>query len=127
MNFIIPNITATDQFFNIQSSYVGSKTLGWSNPIGTGNTYTTAVSFSSGVSTTPLNTTIRTPQTTTLTVKQSTSYGYPSSTFIINNPIITVGAPVLQTMPTLTASDVPQTVILDTSITNDYFYVDDQK
>ncbi len=125
-SFVIPSIYATDQFFNVQPTYLGAKTLTWAWPIWT-NTYTTAVTFASGVSSTTLNTTIKTAQTTALAVRQSTSYGYTWSTFIVSNAVISIGSPTSQTMPSVTSSTSSQNVSLTPSWAGNYFYVDDQK
>ena len=55
--FVIPKITAADQFYNIVVSYTWAKTLSYTWPGGV-PTYTTAVTFSGGQSTTTLNTTL---------------------------------------------------------------------
>lgn len=126
VSFIIPSVTAVDQFINRQPSYVWAKTLNRVWPVGT-NTYTTAVTFAAGVSTTALTTTIRSAQTTALIVKETTLYGYTGSTFIVSNPIISIGSPSSQTISSISASTSPQTVILTPSAWGDYFFVDDQK
>ena len=82
VNFVLPSITATDAYFNVISSYAGTKTLGYSGPSG-GASYTTSVSFSNGQSTTALVTSIATAQTTTLTVTDGTIAGPASSPFTV--------------------------------------------
>ena len=78
--FTISYITATDAYFNTVTTYTGSKTLAYSGPGGSPS-YTTSVSFTSGQSTTTLLTTLVTAETTRITVKDTGSYGYPSSYF----------------------------------------------
>jgi len=56
VQFTITSITATDNYFNVITSYAGTKTLAYSGPAGS-PTYTTSVDFTSGVSTTTLLTT----------------------------------------------------------------------
>lgn len=57
ISFVIPKITAIDQFYNIADNYSGFKTLNYTGPGGT-PTYTTGVNFSTGQSTTTLTTTL---------------------------------------------------------------------
>lgn len=82
ISFTITKITATDQFLNIVTTYSGAKTLSYSGPGGTPS-YTTAVSFTSGQSTTALTTTLRKAETTAITVSNGTVTGQPSSTLTI--------------------------------------------
>jgi len=82
-SFNISKLTATDQFFNVVTSYSGAKTISYTGP-GTNAgfsapTYTTAVSFASGVSTTTLATTLRKAETTTITASDGTTTGPASS------------------------------------------------
>ncbi|MHB1050004.1 MAG: beta strand repeat-containing protein [Bacteroidota bacterium] len=82
--FTITAIRATDQFFNVVTTYTGTKTLSYSGPGGISSTYTTSVDFTSGVSTTTLNTTLTRAQTTTITVTDGGQYGYASSNVTVN-------------------------------------------
>ena len=60
--FTIKNLVATDRFFNVVPGFTGAKTITYSGPAatvcGTTASYTTAVSFLNGVSTTSLTTTL---------------------------------------------------------------------
>ncbi|MEX2117371.1 MAG: hypothetical protein WEB37_10825, partial [Bacteroidota bacterium] len=82
-SFTITSITATDQFFNIVTSYGGAKTLSYSGPGGT-PAYTTAVSFTNGASTTTLTTTLRKAEATTITVTEGAVSGPASSSLTVN-------------------------------------------
>lgn len=84
ISFIISKLTATDQFFNIITSYAGGKTISYSGPAGS-PTYTTGVSFTSGQSTTTLTTTLTKAETTTITASDGT-YGGPASSSLLVNP-----------------------------------------
>jgi hypothetical protein len=61
-SFNITQIAATDTFFNVTTGYSGSRTLAYSGPANapdsTPPSYTTAVSFTNGLSTTTLATTL---------------------------------------------------------------------
>ncbi len=85
-SFNIVSITATDAYFNIVTSYSGAKTIAYSGPGSGLNTpsYTTAVSFTNGQSTTILSTTLTKAETTTLTATDGGSYGNASSSLIVN-------------------------------------------
>lgn len=83
-SFNISSITATDQYFNVVTSYSGAKTLAYSGPAGSASTYTTNVSFTSGVSTTPLATTLTRAEAATVTVTEGGSYGYASSSLTVD-------------------------------------------
>ncbi|MCB9252632.1 MAG: T9SS type A sorting domain-containing protein [Flavobacteriales bacterium] len=86
-SFVI-QLHATDQYYNIKTNYDGNKNLNYSGP-GTGSsspTYTTAVNFNNGVSTTTLNTTLTKAETTTITAKEGSSYGKSSSSLTVVNP-----------------------------------------
>ncbi len=83
-SFNISSITATDQYLNLVSSYAGAKTLAYSGPGGSASTYTTAVNFTAGVSTTTLATTLTRAQNTTITVTDGGSFGYASSSLTVN-------------------------------------------
>lgn len=80
--FNITAITAVDRFFNVITTYSGSKALLYSGPTGT-NVYTSPVSFTSGQSTTALTTTISTAQTTSITVSDGIVAGPASSSFVV--------------------------------------------
>ncbi|HYT74506.1 MAG TPA: hypothetical protein VEL79_07150, partial [Vicinamibacterales bacterium] len=80
--FAIPSITAADQFFNVVTSYAGAKTLSYSGPTAPAS-YTTAVSFTNGVSTTALNTTLNKAETTSITVSDGAASGPASSSFVV--------------------------------------------
>lgn len=82
--FNITSITAADQHLNVVTTYSGVKTLAYSGPTGSGNSYTTSVSFTSGVSTTTLATTLTKAEATTITVTESGLYGLASSSLTIN-------------------------------------------
>jgi phosphotransferase system IIA component len=86
--FNISNLRATDQFFNVVTSYTGAKTISYSGPGSNAGfaapSYTTAVSFTSGVSTTTLATTLRKAETTTITASDGTTTGPASSTLTVN-------------------------------------------
>ena len=81
--FNIPKITATDQFFNIITSYSGAKTISYSGPGGS-PTYTSSVSFTLGVSTTTLATNLLKAETTTITASDGTTTGPASSGLTVN-------------------------------------------
>ena len=86
VQFTITKISATDDYFNVITSYSGAKTLAYSGPSSSmgAPSYTTSVSFTNGQSTTTLNTILYTPETTTITVTDGGSYGYASSSLTIN-------------------------------------------
>ena len=91
VNFVLPSITATDAYFNVISSYAGTKTLSYSGPSGSAS-YTTSVSFSNGQSTTALVTSIATAQTTTLTVTDGSTAGPASSPFTVTPSVSSFNA-----------------------------------
>ena len=81
--FVIPKITAADQFYNIVTSYAWAKTISYTWPWWT-PTYTTGVSFTAGQSTTILNTTLTQAKTgITITVSDGTISWPASSTFTV--------------------------------------------
>jgi len=87
-SFNISNLRATDQFFNVVTTYSGAKTISYTGP-GTNSgfaapSYTTAVSFTGGVSTTTLVTTLRKAETTTITASDGTTSGPASSSLTVN-------------------------------------------
>jgi hypothetical protein len=86
--FNISSITATDQFFNVVTTYSGAKTISYTGPGSNAGfpvpSYTTAVTFAAGVSTTTLATTLRRAETTTITASDGTTTGPVSSSFTVN-------------------------------------------
>jgi hypothetical protein len=90
--FTIPSITATDSYFNVITGYSGAKTLAYSGPSGS-PAYTTAVSFTSGVSTTPLLTTLPTAETTNITVTDGGQYGYASASLTVDPAAVLTPTP----------------------------------
>ena len=91
-SFTITKISATDDYFNVNTGYSGSKTLAYSGPANAPNSqapsYTTSVSFTSGQSTTTLTTILYNAETTTITVTDSGSYGYASSSVTVGTGIL---------------------------------------
>jgi len=88
IQFQLAKLTAVDQFKNIITSYNWAKTISYTGIVGT---YTTAVSFTSGQSTTTLNTTLRQTWTwLTLTATDGTLTGLVSSPFdvTVNTPTL---------------------------------------
>ena len=83
-SFNIVSLTATDQYYNIVTTYSGAKTIAYSGHGGSLSTYTTSVSFSAGVSTTTLSTTLTKAENTTITATDGGSYGYASSVLTVN-------------------------------------------
>ncbi|MGL2966866.1 beta strand repeat-containing protein [Flavobacterium sp. XGLA_31] len=95
-SFNISNLRAIDQFYNVVTSYTGAKTIAYSGPgtsSGGSPTYTTSVTFASGVSTTTLATSLRKAETTTITATQGGSFGLASSSFVVNAKALTVSSP----------------------------------
>lgn len=85
-SFNIAKLTATDQFYNIVTTFTGSKTISYSGP-GTGSvapSYTTTVSFTNGQSTTTLATTLTKAETTTITATNASTSGPASSSLVVN-------------------------------------------
>lgn len=87
-SFTITGIAATDIYNNVTTGYSGAKTFVYSGPsntpLGTAPTYTTAVSFTNGQSTTTLTTTLYDAETVAITVTDGGSYGYASTSVIID-------------------------------------------
>lgn len=85
--FAITSITATDDYFNVITSYSGAKTLVYSGPnnapLGTSPTYTTSVAFTAGQSSTTLSTTLYKAEAVAITVTDGGSYGYASSSVTV--------------------------------------------
>jgi hypothetical protein len=101
-SFSITKLTATDNYFNINTGYSGAKTIAYSgpsnSPSGQSPSYTTSVSFTNGQSTTTLTTTLYKAETTSITATDGGSYGYVSSNITvnpgaINNYEVTVASP----------------------------------
>ena len=87
-SFNIAKLTAVDDNNNIVASYSGSKTITYSGPAnspsGSAPTYTTAVSFTSGQSTTTLATTLKDAQSTSITATDGSLAGVASSSLTVN-------------------------------------------
>ena len=85
--FTITKIRAVDQFYNVVTSYFGTKTLTYSGPSNglTAPTYVTNVSFASGVSSTALTTNLKKAETVSISVSDGT-YSGPASTSLTVNP-----------------------------------------
>ena len=88
--FTIAKITACDQFYNIVTTYTGAKTITYSGPSNAVSSpvYTTAVSFTTGQSTTVLNTTLKKAETKTITVTDGVVTGIASSSIVINPAVL---------------------------------------
>ncbi|HAF25255.1 MAG TPA: hypothetical protein DCK93_20505, partial [Blastocatellia bacterium] len=87
ISFNIPKITATDKFLNVVTTYGGAKTISYTGPgsnPGFVPSYTTAVTFASGVSTTTLATTLTKAETTTITAGDGAITGPASSSVTVN-------------------------------------------
>src|SRR5882724_3994672 len=81
--FTITKLVAADRQFNIASTYSGSKTISYGGPGGSPS-YITAVSFTSGQSTTTLTTTLTKAETTTITATDGTNPGSGSSNLTVS-------------------------------------------
>ncbi len=81
-SFNIVKLTATDQFFNILTTYTGAKTISYTGPGGS-PTYTTAVTFAGGQFST-LATILIKAETTTITASDGTVTGPASSSLTVN-------------------------------------------
>ncbi|MEX2117372.1 MAG: hypothetical protein WEB37_10830, partial [Bacteroidota bacterium] len=86
--FNLVSLTATDQFLNIVLTYSGVKTVGYTGPGGDA-TYTTSVNFTNGVSATPLSTTLKRAETTTITASEGSVTGPASSNLTVNSAAFT--------------------------------------
>jgi len=86
VGFVITKIRACDQFHNVVTSYFGVKNLTFTGPSngGTPPSYTTSVSFASGVSSTILNTILRKAETTTISVSDGVYSGPTSSSLTVD-------------------------------------------
>ncbi|MBL0033692.1 MAG: hypothetical protein IPP27_16530 [Bacteroidetes bacterium] len=89
--FSTMKIRACDQFFNVVTNYYGVKNLTYSGPSNgvTAPTYTTSVSFASGVSSTVLATTLKRAETTTISVSDGIYSGPASSPLTVGSGIHT--------------------------------------
>ena len=87
-SFNIVSIRATDGYNSTLASYSGSKTIGYTGPGGS-PTYTTAVDFTNGISTTTLATTLNKAQSTTITADDGTYTGIASSNLTVNAGTVT--------------------------------------
>lgn len=88
-SFVISQLRALDAYDNTVTSYSGTKTITYSgsglSPNNTSPTFTTSVSFTSGVSTTTLTTTLYKADTqTTLSATENGYYGSPTTTFTVS-------------------------------------------
>lgn len=95
-SFAITNLRATDQFYNLVTTYTGAKTIAYSGPgnsSGGNPTYTTAVTFASGVSTTALTTSLRKAETTTITATAASQFGRASSNLTVSPKSLTIATP----------------------------------
>ncbi|MES2410666.1 MAG: YDG domain-containing protein [Bacteroidota bacterium] len=95
-SFSITKLRATDQFYNLVTAYSGSKTIAYAGPgnsSGGSATYTTAVTFASGVSTTTLTTSLRKAETTTITATEAAQFSRASSNLTVAPKLITISAP----------------------------------
>ncbi|MBP6532059.1 MAG: T9SS type A sorting domain-containing protein [Bacteroidia bacterium] len=87
--FNITKIRACDQFYNVVTNYFGVKNLVFSGPSNgaTPPSYTTSVSFASGVSSTILNTILKKAEVTTISASDGTFSGPASSSFLVESGI----------------------------------------
>ncbi len=83
-SFNISRIRATDQFFNVITSYAGAKTIAYTGPSGSLSTYTTAVTFTAGLSSTTLATNLSRAETATITATDGGLFGLASSAVTVN-------------------------------------------
>ena len=96
--FNLTQLVASDKFYNPILTYTGTKTIAYTGPSSgctVRPTYTTSVSFSNGVSTTTLATTLRRAETTTITASDGTVTGPASSSLSVS------AAPLSQLVVTL--------------------------
>ena len=119
-SFNIVQITATDNYFNIITGNANydddDRTLVYAGPANapdsTAPTYTTAVHFTNGVSTTTLATTLYKAETVTITVTDGGSFGQASSSFTVDRGSITPSAASV-------VSSVTSTTNINTNVTID--------
>ncbi len=115
--FNLVQLVATDTFFNPVATYTGAKTISYSGPSGTVD-YTTLVSFTGGVSTSSLSTTISSAQTTTITASDGAVSGPASSPFTITSTVNAFNAFESDTAATATSG------IIKTKISGTSFELD---
>lgn len=89
ISFTITEISARDIYDNVATGYTGAKTITYSGPgnapNGTAPSYTTSVSFTNGVATTTLTTTLYKAETgITITATEGGLYGQATPTFAVN-------------------------------------------
>ncbi len=84
-SFSITRITACDQFYNRVTTFTGAKTITYTGPSTavSAPTFTTAVTFTSGNSTTTLTTTLMKAETTNITVTNGVVPGVASANFVV--------------------------------------------
>ena len=125
--FVIPKITAADQFYNIVTSYTWAKTLAYTGPGGM-PTYTTGVTFAGGQSTTTLNTTLtQVANGVTITASGSSISGPASSAFnVVASGSLSITWPASFDFGQRNASEQIQTIEKTFSWTNDYFQIIDR-
>jgi len=91
-SFNITGISATDDYFNVNTTYSGAKTFAYSGPSNAPDTtspsFTTSVNFTSGQSTTTLTTTLYNAESTTITVTDGGAYGYASSSLTVSTGLL---------------------------------------
>ena len=83
VGFDIVSLSAVDNFNNVDPNYSGSRTITNSGP-GGAPSYTTAVDFTSGESTTTLATTLLKAETTTITASDGSLLAVPSSSLVVS-------------------------------------------
>jgi len=85
--FNLTQLVATDKFNNTVTTYSGAKTVSYTGPA-TGcissPSYTTSLSFTNGISTTALATTLKKAETTTITASDGSVTGPASSSLIVD-------------------------------------------
>ena len=85
--FNLTQLVASDKFYNPILTYNGAKTIAYTGPSSGCSvlpTYTTNVTFNNGVSTTPLATTLKRAESTTITASDGTVTGPASSSLVVN-------------------------------------------
>lgn len=78
--FNLAQLVVADQWGNVDPGYAGTKTIAYSGPAGIPD-YTTSVTFSAGLSSTALATTLTAVEATAITATDGTVPGIASSTF----------------------------------------------
>lgn len=125
VQFTLFSLRALDQFDNTVTAFAGNRILTYTGPSSASgsNTYTTTVSFTNWLSTTALNTTLRTPWNYRLTVASWWVVVWTSTQFTILNGTITIDNPLGIALPDIAASSAQNTVYgISTT-----FSVEDQK